>query len=407
MTDKRSIGGVAVQVTDANLGSGGQGQALKAHLIGDPATELVIKTLTGDPGEKERVEALVDLQLPLLSPYLAGPLAFEALPDGSIQHLAPFASGNNLEHDRARTLPELLEVAHHLACQWTVCEDNDIAHGDVALSNVIVTDQGEASPIDFDNFFKQGAPDPQMAGQHMMLAPEIRTNQSGATVESDRFAWAVLFNMLLLTRHPTARANNPAELDRLMSTGRWPERDYIPAADETPIDALGFELPAFFDQAFDLDPAARPSADDWRRTLHAALHNIWIHNCGQAFVGDHRTGECPWCNAPVSIVQAVPGLTIIIPSTGAKFKTPFDDGASITLGRSNLGAISPAVSNRHLQITRYRDQILLRHIGRNSTLIHTRGQWFQLEDAWINASELAGTGITLKMADADIQISAS
>lgn len=407
MSDRLVIDDITVEITDRNFGAGGQGQAFKGHLVHDPNETVVIKALPVSTTAIERAEAIAQAALPTLSPFLAGPLSAKAIGD-QLYHVAPLAEGSDLEQDRPRTFPEQLEIAHHLMCQIAILEDAGIAHGDYAPGNIKIDANGAVTPFDFDNALlpDPSVPAPDMAGQHMMLAPEIRSGQSGVTIESDRFAFAVLLNMILLGRHPAAGiATNPAEIDRTMSLGRWPERDRKAAPDETPIGALGRDIPKLFDAAFSTTPAKRPSADIWRRALQGALQSTWIHDCGNAFVLSARRKTCPWCGGKaVAKEPAAPSLVILVPGAGAKFRTTLKDGETLTLGRTNLPGMGQTVSSRHLEVTRHKDQLLLRHLGRNPTLIQLESQWYRLNETWIAEADMQKAPLSFKLADVAITL---
>ena len=144
-----------------------------------------------------------------------------------------------------------------------------------------------------------------MVGQHPFLAPEMRRARNSqkplaASIESDRFAWAVVMNCILLNRHPTQglKLKTPAKFDNEMMSGKWPERKRRAAKGETPLAAIGDDIPSLFDRAFPNDPAAsRPSAGDWRIALGKAVQNMLQHKCGHVFVAG-GSEKCPWCNKP-------------------------------------------------------------------------------------------------------------
>ncbi len=401
-----TLDGIRLRITDPALGAGGQGKAQKAVLADDPKTELVIKTLPATPEAITRTSALVDADLSSKSPFLSGPITMETRGD-TIWHLAPFVEGVDLENDQPRSFPEQLEIAHNFACQWAIFEENGMAHGDIAPSNTMLNSDGLVSLIDVDNarISDPAAPSPTMAGQRMMLAPEIRDGNQPPTIESDRFAAAVLLNMILLSRHPADQwATPPSALDQAMVSGSWPERHRTSQQNDTPLEAIGSDLCALFDQAFALDPNARPSADTWRRRLLSALQNCWIHRCGQAFVGDASTTACPWCADPVTIKDTAGTLLIVVPAIQGRFRTPIKHGETIRLGRANLAGLPGTVSSKHLEISRQGDRLFLRHIGSNPTLIERNGQWWKLNELWIKTSELAGVPVALKLADTDLTL---
>jgi serine/threonine protein kinase len=406
------IDGIAVRITDANLGVGGQGAARKAVLANDPDQVVVLKYLPPAANAEQRSKALVSLRLSELSPFLAAPLAVTVRKSGKVIHLSPFAEGKGIEEDRARSLPELLEICHLLACLLETLEERGLAHGDLSSTNIRITKRGDVFLIDFDNFASTdpGIPKPTMIGQHLMMAPELRSKNKSPTMESDRYTYGVVFSTLLLGRHPAVGlAANPAEVDHTMTSGIWPERSKQLGPDELPLAALGQTMLQLMDQAFLLEPAQRPAAADWRRAFQSALSATFIHDCGQAFVLDSSTTACPVCGGHLSIPKQVvttftptDQMTLRMPATGQSYKLKLQDGKSLVLGRSNLPGASQTTSGSHLEVTPYKDQLLLRHIGRNPTLIQRNGQWYRLEEYWLDLSALKQGPLTLRLAETEI-----
>lgn len=397
MTKTDIIDGIAVR-HEADLGAGGQGQAAKVALAGNPDVKLVLKTLRQP--DTLRIGAMVKADLGSKCPYIAAPIAAD-LAGAPHRHLAPFAPGKDLLNDRPRSFPELLEAGHCLTAMITILEELGAAHGDHAPSNLKIDDDGIVWLIDVDNMLLPGAevPKPPMAGQHMMLAPELRRPGGVTTIESDRFAMAVLLNILVLGRYPAdGLAGNPASVAQVMSRGNWPEHDRHQSPGETPISALGADLIELFERAFLLDPKARPTADTWRRAFVTALDTLWIHDCGQAFVGNHQTDKCPWCGGTADFPSTVPVLKIIMPETGQKFSLPLADGTDITLGRDSLHLADPTVSSYHLRLARLGDKLFLHSLGRNGTRIRHNQHWANLDQTWLQLPTNQLQTISLRLA---------
>ncbi len=195
-------------------------------------------------------------------------------------------------------------------------------------------------------------------------------------------------------------------MDKLICQGHWPEHDRIPDPDDLPIKALGAELVALFDRAFSLDPTDRPSLDEWRRALTKAAHNCWIHDCGEAFVSEPSTNACPGCGVSVAIPQSTRQLKIQVLPNGPRYGVEIKDRTPILLGRTTMPGLPSTVSGRHLEILPFQGKLLLRHVGSNPTLIEQAGQWFQLYECWIDATDIAIAPISVVLADTPINISA-
>lgn len=404
-----SLGAIQATVTQAAVSRGGQGAVHLARSERAPDLQLVLKELDPFDGVMRRVEALVDHDIGRLSPFIAAPFAYTMGDGGEVLHVAPYFDGVSLDEDRPRNLAELLAITHHVACQLCLLHENGLAHGDIAPSNVLTDPDCTTCLIDLDCFVDADptVPDPLHIGQHLMMAPELRAGGAKPSIESDLFAFAALASMELLGRHvATDQANTPAETDRVMSLGSWPERQRVPQTGETPIEALGPELPKLFDAAFSIDPKQRPSMEDWRQALHRAVNHCYQHSCGQLLVVLPGTTECPWCSGKVQVSKIRQGIKLVLPGNGTKFRLELPDRQSVVVGRANLPGLPGTVSGRHLEIVRAGDQILLHHIGRHPTLICRNGQWFRLEQHWFDLADLQLSPLKLDLAGEPLEIEA-
>ncbi len=178
-----------------------------------------------------------------------------------------------------------------------------------------------------------------------MLAPEQRDGtQQAPTRESGYFQAAMMMSMILTGRYPTeGMPSEPSAVDQVICQGRWPEHDRPVCPDDLPIEALGFELMALFDRAFSLNPADRPGPDDWRRVLTRALHNCWIHDCGEAFVADATTVACPGCNAAISLPKVSRQLKLQVLPSGPRYGIELVNQKPIVLGRTTMPGLPPTV----------------------------------------------------------------
>lgn len=408
MPDRINIDGIEALITQSNYGQGGQGFVHLGVWSDDADIKLIAKYMPALGDAWDRTTALCDFNLSGISPGFAAPLACEMGSNGELVHLAPFADGVDIENDIPRNLPQNLEIALELCCLIAMLEDHDLAHGDIAPSNVLIAPDGTVSLIDFDGFVSRdpAVPAPATIGQRPMLAPELRAGTGvSPSIESDRFALGVYLSWFLSGRYPTDGLSEiPAEIDQYMMQGDWPERHRSPEPDEVPIEALGAELTALFDLAFSLDPMARPSAETWRVALTSALNNCWIHDCGQAFVGDEKTTACPWCQQPVKIAATEAQLKITINDTGQRFGVVLTDRKPIVLGRSTLPGLPGTVSSRQLEITPFGDRLLLRHVGRHDTLIKFKGDWYRLDQHWVKCDVLRSNKVEFLLAGSAISL---
>lgn len=292
-----------------------------------------------------------------------------------------------------------------------------LALGDIAHSNFMITLEGYVYVIDTDGFAAQDpfVPKPTMVGQHPFLAPEIRRARNSkspfpATLESDRFPWAVLLSCLMLNRHPTdgLKVPTPAKFDKIMMNGTWPERMRKTVKGETPIAALGDGLPKLFDAAFVNDPAAnRPSAQDWRIALGDALQNMVQHKCGHVFVlGNGDT--CPWCHKRFAKLVETPkqdSLVLRLRSLSKSEAVEFTlkRGERLILGRDNVPGASGFVSSEHLVLSIIGNDLHLENLGRNGTLLALKGKAEQRLTRLVTAlSGLAFEDAVLTLADTEV-----
>ncbi len=359
------------------FGKGGQGTVHKIRQSAGNRHLAIAKELPATPDTEKRTRRLIDLGAGLEIPFIAAPLVMTAARGKpAFYYLAPFSTGLSLEDDKPRPFPELLEMAVVLAATWGNLEQRGIAHGDIAPANILVRDNGQTDLIDFDNFaIADGSvPPPTMIGQHPMIAPELRAARNGGkplapNIMSDRFSWAVLFNILLLGRYPAdGLATTPSELDKVLSTGDWPEEQRKPQPGETPIAALGEGLCNLFRQSFSTSPQQRPDAEAWRRGLLDALGRLHVHGCGNAFVLDQNSKQCPACgkSAPKSYHAR---LIAINRNTGRETTFDLPDGAYVYLGRCTLPDASAYVSEKHIRVHREGHILFFKQLGGNNTHI--------------------------------------
>lgn len=401
------VDGVATVIEQANFGQGGQGQVHLVHLKSDPDKKMALKEMRGSTRALVRTKYLCQRNLGALSPAFAGPIVCEDVGDGRILHLAPFAEGSDLDDYPPRALPQNLEICLEYVSLLQLLAENGFVHGDLGKGNVRLAPDGSVTLIDFDGFLADDptVPPPDTIGQFPMLAPEQRDgSHEQPTRESGYFAMAVFMSTVATGRYPTeGLANEPTEVDHYMSQGHWPEHDRIPEVDDLPISTLGQELVDLFDLAFSLDPKARPGPDVWRRALVRALHNCWVHDCGQCFVADHSIQSCPGCGAQITIPSTTGQLKIQLLPTGPRYGVELKDRVAIVLGRSTIPGLPPTVSSRHLEILPFGGKLLLRHVGSNPTLIRQHGQWYRLQESWLDEPG-PNAPIELQLADQRLNI---
>jgi serine/threonine protein kinase len=166
------------------------------------------------------------------------------LRDWVVQHDRP--------EDRIEGLRHLVQVADIL--DWLhsgrALSTRPVVHGDLSPANVIINADGQAVLVDFGLFRIARHVTTTAAGTPGYSAPEV-LSRGEYSAASDRYAFGGLTYYVLTGKHPPAAADELAEgLRRLAAS--------------MPQDGVTFELLA---SIFDPDPAQRPSAGEWIRSL--------------------------------------------------------------------------------------------------------------------------------------------
>ena len=155
-----------------------------------------------------------------------------------------------------------------------------------------------------------------------------------------------------------------------------------------------------FDRGFSTNPKQRPNAKEWRTTLCQALSNTWVHDCGGAFVGEQDSVLlCPYCQAsgikPVRDFVPERNLSIHFADLSMETTVPIKAGQVCIIGRETLPNLTRTISSQHLRVLWSGTELIVRHIGLNSTLIKHQGSWCELESTQVPDTE----PINLKLAD--------
>lgn len=375
-----SLAGRHFRYAHPPLGQGGQGTVFRAWQAADPTNKAVIKQMPFSTVTQTRLQFWVNHHHGYRIPGLAAPLAYaDADP---LSYLAVLADGHAIEVDPPRTLPALLESAILMVGVWVRLEQLGIAHGDIAPSNILVTEDGDITLIDVDNYVAPNIHAPTMYGQHAFMAPELRHARNDQrqnitpSVESDRFSWAVLLNFWLLGRHPVdgGETVTPAGFDQKMSTGIWPELQRTLLAGEMPIEVLGMLVNALFNRAFSCDPSQRPSAEEWYRGLWHALERLFIHQCGGGMVIDASSSHCPWCGENIDQIPHQITLKLTGHALRELYSVILKMGQSVTLGRCCLPRLSEYVSEQHVEMSYGATGLTIRHCGTNPTCLYDHHQ---------------------------------
>ncbi|MDO9016917.1 MAG: hypothetical protein Q8S73_20370 [Deltaproteobacteria bacterium] len=390
------------------LDGGAEGDAYEVLHV--PSGEFgVLKTfrdVTRKDLRRERTRYLIGLDLEALSPTLHPPREFvDALPGGG--HYARMAVGTTLRELLDGASPPLitaLGAAVALAHSVDVVHARDVAHGDLHDANVRAEIRDgviRIKLIDLDGFAAPGFPSP-VAGAELYMAPEVRRavdagRAAPVSLAADRFALSLLIHEILLWVHPAVAPDGAGDVDatlRALSDGRWRFNSTLdrPANPGLPAEMLDPALRALFARGLGLDPAQRPTADEWKRALTRSLWEVWrCARCEAQVVIDDSKSACLFCGEPY------PSLALET-ADGRRL----DLGIVRTLGRDDLGG-SRHVSARQATIRRHGPDYRISAMGINPTCRrnHATGAWIELPS---DEAVLIHPGDVLRLADVEIRV---
>ncbi len=351
------------------MGAGGQGTVFEARERRSQGTCVVkvYHSIISTHETAARVAALVGLSLPARSPALYGPFS-QLLPQSGVGAVQMMAPGQSLEAFMQTTpynLIQALGMAAAFCRALAVLEKLGVAHGDIAASNLMVNPVGPhhyaVSVIDFDNALIPGAPAPGFRGQDLYSAHELLTGAATVSLESDRFALAVLLHELIFLRHPFASVF-AAGVDfqgyvALLGQIAWPDDPARGGAAPTaghPVGVLSHDLHDLFRRALQPVPASRPTADAWVRALEGALGQLYVCGaCKGLCVNEATRYTCPRCgHMPGPLALEVAGKVIPL------------NRMSTTIGRGDVGG-DPTVSRSHVVVRRWGFGLRVRNTSLN------------------------------------------
>lgn len=181
--------------------------------------------------------------------------------------------------------------------------------GDINDKNIFIGNRGFVSLIDCDSFQIRNPSTGEIfrcnVGVDEYQPPEYTS--TGATIETDLFAMAILiFRLLMQGTHPYAARGSAVEhasssRDKIL-IGKFPYQTAEKNI-EPPPHALPFEvLPHFLRQLFlrcfregNRDPHARPSAAEWKEVLDEERKNLRRCKKQNLHVYTKELKQCPWC----------------------------------------------------------------------------------------------------------------
>ncbi|HSU13901.1 hypothetical protein [Longimicrobium sp.] len=208
----------------------------------------------------------------------------------------------------------LVRAGRNLAAAFDALHAAGYVVGDVNESNILVAPYDAAvTLVDADSFQVRdpdGAVFRSRVGKPEFTPPELQGVSFGEVdraPEHDRFGLAVvLFLLLMEGTHPFAARMEPgadaAPVEDRIRDGRFPhardDDDCHPPRLSPRFETLDAEIRGLFLRAFvdgHADPAARPSAAEWRDALEAA--EARLAQCAANPLHRHAAGPegCPWC----------------------------------------------------------------------------------------------------------------
>jgi serine/threonine protein kinase len=278
----------------SRLSAGPMAEVLVAVRLGDRTgrTFVIKRPLVGERASGRAAQSIARESEVLSTVKAPGIVALEAagelasLPYLAIEHVR----GLPLDHilSRAGSLPEASAraVASDLASALAALHKAGWVHGDIAPSNILIDDTGEARLIDFGLAVKTGQKRAEIAGKPGYIAPEAVRSVEASPAE-DVYALGVVAAECLLGRR-LFRESSLAEAG---------------ARGDAPPEAAGLDaLAPGLEAALKREPAARPDA----QSLAAALRSLPLERAALAEIVERETLVDPAASNPFP-ESAAPG----------------------------------------------------------------------------------------------------
>lgn len=386
-------------------GQGGEGEVYRARNVvtGETMAVKLFAKKFKTPDTIRRIRHLASLNIQNESPVLFGPI--DTIVNGEVGHVSRWADGVSLEEilkNPQFTLLDGIQMCLAITQGVGVLHAKQMAHGDIQSLNVKVHMDGGVAKvglIDFDNYRSPAVPLPQMIGQHLYMAPELR-QRSGAVpdVGSDKYEMAIVFHEILLLRHPAAGYDATEDgFLNAMCSGVWTQDRARNRKDGSvlggyPVTILNADIENLFRRGLSRDVGTRPSPLDWKDAFSKALNAVGVcPNCGVQFIVDSSKVECPLTTCR----KRFPDLRLRFKGRGI----PLNSGA-VAVGRPDLGGANK-VSTRHAVFHKIGPDTWMTAVGSNPTFRLAGGKWIQLAN---NTKLLVQKGDKLCFADVEVDL---
>jgi hypothetical protein len=203
----------------------------------------------------------------------------------------------------------LITVAANLCVAVEAVHQVDAVIGDFQERNILVNDTTRVTLVDCDSIQFTDQSGHQYlcgVGRPEFTAPELAGVNLSSTARdkpSDLFALAVHIHLLLMAgNHPFLRGHWTGPGDQpdalaLARSGQWaggPGSSLRTYPLAPPLDSLPYAIQQLFIRAFTegaYNPAARPSASEWRQALQAVV----VTTCPRGHQIPTELESCPWC----------------------------------------------------------------------------------------------------------------
>ena len=386
-------------------GQGGEGEVYRARNVA--TGEIMAVKLFANKFKTrdtiQRIRYLASLNIQNESPVLFGPI--DTIVNGDVGHVSRWADGVSLEEilkNPQFTLLDGIQMCLAIAQGVGVLHARQIAHGDIQSMNVKVHRDGDVAKvglIDFDNYRSPAVPLPQMIGQHLYMAPELR-QRSGAVpdVGSDKYEMAIVFHEILLLRHPAAGYDATEDgFLNAMCSGVWTQdrarnRKDGSALGGYPVTVLNADIENLFRRGLSRDVGTRPSPLDWKDAFSKALNAVGVcPSCGVQFIVDSSKVECPLTTCR----KKFPDLRLVFKGR----EIPLNS-AAVAVGRPDLGG-AHKISARHAVFHKIGPDTWMTAVGSNPTFRLAGGKWIQLTN---NMKLLVQKGDKLRFADVEVDL---